>query len=197
MAERRWLPNPLHVMATLAIGFLLGLWLAAVHPLSASALGCSSVTFNLTQGNDDFADGSDNSATIYAMDGKDQVSGDDCGDSLYGGLESDGLHGETGNDLVKGEAGHDNPNVCTPPPGCAGLHGGDGNDDIYGGDGPDRLEDETSGTDSDSLFGEDGDDALRSQDGDNSDFLDGGAPVAPNETDTCSRDSGDTKTSCA
>ncbi len=101
-------------------------------------------------GENDYIEGGDKAAQIYAGEGNDVIKGGNVGSILDGGLGDDYILGGSGDDYIAGGKGNDS------------LYGGAGNDIIYGGEGNDYLD---GGKGSDLLFGGAGDDTLIWSDG--------------------------------
>lgn len=87
-------------------------------------------SFTLTNGNDTFPGGADNTGDdiINALGGDDSVLAGQGNDQVLGGTGIDRLFGQAGDDLLYGQAGDDK------------LVGGDGADTLEGGDGSDILD---------------------------------------------------------
>jgi Ca2+-binding RTX toxin-like protein len=99
------------------------------------------------------------SDTVYLLDGNDISKGLGGNDFLYGGQGNDDLQGNDGNDYIEAGDGADDAN------------GNDGDDEVYGGRGNDRLgDDPATGTDeeagNDYINGGSGDDDVSGGAGD-------------------------------
>lgn len=93
----------------------------------------------------DYIEGAEKAAQIYAGDGNDVVKAGNIGSIVDGGLGDDYLLGGSGDDYLAGNEGNDS------------LYGGAGNDILYGGAENDYLD---GGLGSDLVFGGTGDDTL-------------------------------------
>lgn len=163
----------------------------------------SRIDFFGYDGNDVFANRSDEYSNVYGGDGNDQLSGgykedyvwggygDDQiwglggldvlkggsgNDRMFGGAAADQIFGDDGHDVADGEAGHD---LIYGSDGNDLLRGGIGQDVIRGGVGDDQIHGDEN---NDSLWGESGYDAINGEagndaiwGGDNNDELNGGA----------------------
>jgi Ca2+-binding RTX toxin-like protein len=147
VAEREFLPGSSWANYSLDISFPA----ADTYTLRFTELGDNDSTGALV-------DDVQITATSFAQDAGDTLSGGEGRDTIYGGAGDDSIRGDANDDQLYGGAGSDV------------VEGGGGNDVLLGDVGNDTL---SGGLDDDSLFGEDGNDSLRGDEGD--DTLVGGA----------------------
>jgi Ca2+-binding RTX toxin-like protein len=120
---------------------------------------------------------------------------------LVGFTKSDTIYGAGGNDFISlVQDGPDSPNRAYGGLGNDYILDGDGDDFMNGGGGNDTVDQSallnpptTPDDDIDRIYGRDGDDTLDAVDNEGNDTVNGGAQVTQ---DTCTSDSGDTKTDC-
>jgi Ca2+-binding RTX toxin-like protein len=118
-------------------------------------------------GGKDTITANDNGATLWGAAGNDTLNGGASADHLYGGTGSNTLNGNDGNDIIY--ADYDGASYPTTSSGNNTVNGGNGDDDIYGGLGNDTL---NGGADNDVIHG---DSAWGDNTQDGNDILIGGA----------------------
>jgi Ca2+-binding RTX toxin-like protein len=132
---------------------------------------------------------------IKALDGNDDVTGDDVRDEVYGGRGNDVVDGYWRNDTIYGGRGHDGSAEGTSfKEGVTNLEGASESDKVYGGEGEDWIDAAAYDTPGsvDRSYGEEGNDHIYAIDG-NEDIIDCG----PGTGDIVRRDVGiDTIINC-
>ena len=137
--------------ATRLVGISNGMGNALANYIEAAALGAA--TLYGMEGDDeihggknsDTIDGGDGMDTIHGYSGFDVIAGGADNDMIFGGGNADTIHGDDGHDNLNGQAGHDE------------IYGDAGNDLVKGGFGNDLVD---GGEGDDNLFGNAGQDLL-------------------------------------